>query len=515
MSEEKNIKTVKEEEKIEKRKKEKKKVKNNNDKRTRSRSLVSGNYSMAITIVFLAILVLINVIVCTIPPKYTQFDVSATDVFTLTDTTKEFLKTLDEDITFYEIAEIQNENDYVKNVVQAYVNESKHIKFERIDPALQPEFLENLKVSVNQGSIIVKKGDRFKACEITGMFLEEKDTDSSSGNSNQEEEAQDKVNRIDIEGQLTGAIAYVNVETLPVAYQLTGHEEGSIGSNQLLEINKQAMDVKTLNLQEEGKLPEDIAMLIINGMQSDFTDEEYNVIKAYLEEGGRLLWLTSNSYPGETDMSNYHKLMREYGVDTKECAVIEQDTAYMKDSSRPMEIYPVLKRHPITNSANDAELKAMFAMADAIEILEDSQREGLEIESVIQSSSSAYAKKKGSSVMAKLVTDEEGVFHLGVAITDKKTNEKTAKIALISTYTITADTYDEMVNGGDTQILIGALSWLADQEVKTEVPIKNLYPADLVLTQKQITRTTVVVVIILPVVILAYGLIVMIRRRKS
>ena len=137
MSEEKNIKTVKEEEKIEKRKKEKKKVKNNNDKRTRSRSLVSGNYSMAITIVFLAILVLINVIVCTIPPKYTQFDVSATDVFTLTDTTKEFLKTLDEDITFYEIAEIQNENDYVKNVVQAYVNESKHIKFERIDPALQ------------------------------------------------------------------------------------------------------------------------------------------------------------------------------------------------------------------------------------------------------------------------------------------------------------------------------------------------------------------------------------------
>ncbi len=515
MSEEKNIKTVKEEEKIEKRKKEKKKVKNNNDKRTRSRSLVSGNYSMAITIVFLAILVLINVIVCTIPPKYTQFDVSATDVFTLTDTTKEFLKTLDEDITFYEIAEIQNENDYVKNVVQAYVNESKHIKFERIDPALQPEFLENLKVSVNQGSIIVKKGDRFKACEITGMFLEEKDTDSSSGNSNQEEETQDKVNRIDIEGQLTGAIAYVNVETLPVAYQLTGHEEGSIGSNQLLEINKQAMDVKTLNLQEEGKLPEDIAMLIINGMQSDFTDEEYNIIKAYLEEGGRLLWLTSNSYPGETDMSNYHKLMRQYGVDTKECAVIEQDTAYMKDSSRPMEIYPVLKRHPITNPANDAELKAMFAMADAIEILEDSQREGLEIESVIQSSSSAYAKKKGSSVMAKLVTDEEGVFHLGVAITDKKTNEKTAKIALISTYTITADTYDEMVNGGDTQILIGALSWLADQEVKTEVPIKNLYPADLVLTQKQITRTTVVVVIILPVVILAYGLIVMIRRRKS
>lgn len=506
MSEEKNKKSVKTEEK---------KIGQSNSKMSRNRSLSSGNYSMAITLVFLAILVIINVIVCSIPHKYTQFDVSATDVFTLTDTTKEFLKTLDEDITFYEIAEIQNENDYVKNVAQAYVNESKHIKFERIDPALQPEFLENLKVSVNQGSIIVMKGDRFKACEITGMFLEEESTDSSSSSSDSSEESQTQVDRIDIEGQLTGAIAYVNVETLPIAYQLTGHDEGTIGSLQLLEINKQAMEIKTLNLQEEGKMPEDTAMLIINGMQSDFTDEEYNVIKAYLDEGGRLLWLTSNSYPAETDMSNYHKLMREYGVDTKECAVIEQDTAYMKDSSRPMEIYPVLKRHPITNSANDAELKAMFAMADAIEILEEEEREGLEIESVIQSSASAYTKKKGSSVMAKLVTDEEGVFHLGVAITDKKSDEKTAKIALISTYTITADTYDDMVNGGDTQILIGALSWLADQEVKTEVPVKNLYPEDLVLTQKQITRTTVVVVIIIPVVILVYGLIIMIRRRKS
>ena len=33
-----------------------------------------------------------------------------------------------QDLSLGEIAEIQNENDYVKNIVQAYVNECKHIK---------------------------------------------------------------------------------------------------------------------------------------------------------------------------------------------------------------------------------------------------------------------------------------------------------------------------------------------------------------------------------------------------
>ncbi len=513
MSNEKKLKNDKIEEKTAKT------VKKSKEK-TANRSFVSGNYSLGMTVIVLAILIVMNVIVTSIPEKYTQYDVSATDIFTLSDTTKEFLATLEEDITIYEIAEIQNENDYVKNIVQAYVNESKHIKFERIDPALDPQFLEDLGVSVSQGSVIVMKGERFKECEISGMFLNSgtEDTDSTSSDTSSStttaEANGETYDQIDIEGQITGAIAYVNVETLPIVYQLTGHEEAALEDFMITEINKQAIELKTLDLQEEGKIPDDIGMLMINGMQSDFTDEEYELIKAYMEEGGRIFWLTTPSYDVGTDMSNYHKLMKEYGVDAQEGCVLEQNEGYMPDSTRPMEIYPVLKRHDITREIDEADKKVLMAMADSIEILEDGEREGLTVESIIQSSDSGYFKQKDSAVMTKLVTDEEGVFHLGVAITDQVTEEKQAKIVLLSSYTVTAEYYDEMVNGANTQLVIGAMSWLADQEIKTEVPVKNLYPDDLVLTQEQVTKTTIAVVIILPAVVLIYGLSVMIRRRK-
>ena len=65
------------------------------------KSLKNGSYSMAVTAIVIAVLVVVNLIVGQIPEKYTQVDVSTQKLYTISDETVSYLKNLDTDITIY------------------------------------------------------------------------------------------------------------------------------------------------------------------------------------------------------------------------------------------------------------------------------------------------------------------------------------------------------------------------------------------------------------------------------
>ena len=58
------------------------------------KSLKNGSYSMGITAIVIAVLVVINLIVGQIPEKYTQVDVSTQKLYTISDTTVKYLNDL-------------------------------------------------------------------------------------------------------------------------------------------------------------------------------------------------------------------------------------------------------------------------------------------------------------------------------------------------------------------------------------------------------------------------------------
>ena len=116
----------------------------------------NGNYSFALIAIVLVIVILVNLLVAQIPTKYRKIDATATDIFVLSDTTKEILHNLDKDVTIYTIAQIGNENMYVENFVELYMKESSHIKHETVDPILNPQFIEDYGENLSQGSLMVE-----------------------------------------------------------------------------------------------------------------------------------------------------------------------------------------------------------------------------------------------------------------------------------------------------------------------------------------------------------------------
>ena len=81
------------------------------------KSLKNGSYSMAVTAIVIAVLVVVNLIVGQIPEKYTQVDVSTQKLYTISDETVSYLKNLDTDITIYHIVQSGNEDSILEKKI--------------------------------------------------------------------------------------------------------------------------------------------------------------------------------------------------------------------------------------------------------------------------------------------------------------------------------------------------------------------------------------------------------------
>lgn len=123
--------------------------------------LKNGSYSMAYTLILIAVVVVINLIVAEIPEKYTQIDVSSQKLYTISDDTLEFLDELDQDITIYHMVQSGQEDDILQKMLTRYEEASKHIKVEAKDPVLYPNFASQYTdIQPADNSLIIVNGNK-------------------------------------------------------------------------------------------------------------------------------------------------------------------------------------------------------------------------------------------------------------------------------------------------------------------------------------------------------------------
>lgn len=186
---------------------------NNNGKKQRKKFkdtinkkyLKNGSYSSIMIVVFIAIIIVINMIVGNLPSKYTQLDISSEKLYTIGDETKAMLKDLDKDVTIYQIAQSGSEDETISNLLQRYADESAHITVEQKDPVVNPKFVsEYTSDNLSSNSLIVVCGDRNKVVNYNNIYESSLDYNTYSY----------KTTGFDGEGQITSAIAYVTSENL-------------------------------------------------------------------------------------------------------------------------------------------------------------------------------------------------------------------------------------------------------------------------------------------------------------
>ncbi|MBR1635654.1 MAG: Gldg family protein [Lachnospiraceae bacterium] len=282
---------------------------------------LSGSvFSVATIAVVIAAVVVVNVLVARMPSSATSIDITEQKYYSITKKTKDFLKDYDEDVTIYVIgtkSEVKDADAYSGQMLKKYKEANKHIKVKYVDVEKNPTFTakysdEGLAV----GSMVVESAKRYKAIPVSDIYESDFDYTTYS----------QTTTGYDGEGQVTSALEYVATDELPVVYVLEGHDEMGIGGMFADVLAKANYETRTLNLLKEDAVPEDAAALIINGVQTDFSEDDEAKVLAYLQKGGKVL--TAMDFLQVGSLTNYKKLLSDYGVGTVDGVVAELNESY-------------------------------------------------------------------------------------------------------------------------------------------------------------------------------------------
>ena len=487
----------------------KKKNKDQNEKKyikkgINKKTLKNGSYSVVLSVIFVVIIVVVNLIVDAFPSTYTELDVSDQQLFSIGDQTKDFLKELDKDVTIYQIAQSGSEDEVVSKLLKKYEEASDHIKVETKDPVVNPKFTsEYTDEEVSSNSLIVVCEDRSKVVDYNNIYESSIDYNTYSYTTS----------GFDGEGQITSAISYVTSDNLPVLYTLDGHGEKSLDSTLQEDIEKANIEIKSLNLLTEESVPEDADCLMINSPSTDISEEERDAIIEYLENGGKAMIFSDYT---EGSMDNFDAVLENYGVERVDGIVIEGDAQHYA-MQMPYYLLPDVSSAEAVSDFSSQGYFVLAPYAQGIRQL-DNVRDTLTIESLLTTSDDAYSKTDlNMETLEKTDEDIDGPFDIGVSITEEVDDDKTTQIVYYSTANLMDSQINQMVAGGNEQMITESLNWMCstDEASTISIPSKSLEVSYLTVTAYDAAYWKICVMGLIPGVFLVVGFVVWLKRRKA
>ena len=318
-----------------------------------------GSYSLTISIVVLAILIVVNIFASALPTAVTKYDISASKLYSITSNTKVVVNALEQDVTIYWVVQSGQEDPVIENLLGKYDSLSGHIQVVKKNPDVYPTFAEQYTdETVRNNSLIVECGDRSRFIGYDDIYVQEADIYSYSYNTS-----------FDGEGAITSAIDYVVSEEFPQLYILEGHEEADLPASFQEQIEKENMETQALSLLTVDTIPEDADCLVIYAPESDLSQEEKERLADYAAEGGKLFVVAGPVQDGI--LENLYSLLADYGVQANEGIVVEGDRNHYNGFLRqgPMALLPDMNSDTITDPLIDEKYHPIMPISLGLTVL--------------------------------------------------------------------------------------------------------------------------------------------------
>ncbi len=356
-----------------------------------------GTYSIGITGIVIAIILIINLIAGQLPESIRQFDISTNKIYEITDTSVNILTALDKDITFTVLADKETTDVRIKNFISRYAGLSGHLSVEWIDPILHPSALTTY--NSERDTIVVSCPETGKSTNV--LFEEILLYDEMSyymyGTYT--------VTGFDAEGKLTSAVNYVINDTSKVIYNTTGHGEASLSASVTSLLDKSGLTGSDLNLMMETSLPEDCDMLFLNAPAKDITADELTLIQDYLTAGGKVFYIQSDQ---AEETPNLDTLLTSYGMAPVDGYVADLERCYQGNYYY---LFPVLSAG---NNLSNGLVSDMVLMINAKGLTEtEPARDTISVSPFMTTSDNAFAvtedgEKAGTYWLGAVATEGEG-----------------------------------------------------------------------------------------------------------
>lgn len=146
------------------------------------------------------------------------------------------------------------------------------------------------------------------------------------GGANEPSKRQERLNDFEEQTITNALVKLSDRDSLKLGF-LTGHGEASITENQpfgisglKMALEPEAYKAEEINLAKQPQLPNDLAALIVAGPKAPLLDGERDILKKYIDGGGRLLFW----FDAQTDRS-YADFLLQYGFEIPDEIILTPD----------------------------------------------------------------------------------------------------------------------------------------------------------------------------------------------
>ena len=358
-----------------------------------------GAYSVGLTVLVIAVVIVFNLIVGQIPEAYRNLDVSSTKIYDISDTTTELLDSLDSDVDMTVLAVKDSTDERITTFLSRYAALSDKIHMEWIDPVLHPSALTDYDTTEN--TIVVSCEDTGKTTTVSFddiLVLDEYSYYYYGTESYTE---------FDGEGQLTGAVNYVTNDTDHTIYQTTGHGESSLSTTITDLMEKNSYTLSEVNLLMTTSVPDDCDLLLMDAPTTDLSADESEMLRSYLADGGKVMILFGDTSSAE--LPNLSEVLSEYGMEAADGYIADPTSCYQGN------YYYIFPELSVSGDMADGISSEMVLLTNAHGMnLVDPARDTISTTSFMSSSDQSYAVTEE--------TQEQGSYTLGAVATEKIEN---------------------------------------------------------------------------------------------
>jgi ABC-type uncharacterized transport system involved in gliding motility auxiliary subunit len=460
-----------------------------------SRSALYGANTLVLTCIFLGILIFVNLLA--FRHKH-RFDFTEGGYFTLAPQTIKFISDLPREVKLTAFFQTESpEKIAFANLIAGYLEETKKIKLQYVDPDKNPSVTKQYGVTT-YGTVALESGTK-----------------------------ETKIQK-PTEENITNALLKVTRDDQKVIYFLEGHGESKINNSENegyasanKNLEQDGFIVRPLLLLQSGVVPEDASVLVIPGPKKPLQSEEKIAIENYLNSGGSVFMLIDPK-----SSSGMKTFLKNWGIELGENIVID-----------PMsKLFGGDFAAPVVNQYTAHEITSDFVLATIFPIIRSVQEvptEGITTTELLKTGANSWAESNldlGTKVQFDQGKDTKGPVSVAVIATknlEEPSREKTqnpeklqeqTKSPLKATLLVVGDSdfannrYTSFSGNGD--FFLNTISWLAEEENLISIRPKERKSTPIQMTQSRGNMIFILGVLVFPGLIATIGIRSWWRRRR-
>ena len=476
----------------------------------------STRHGLNLVLMTLLVLGIIGFVQVIATKRHIRYDLTENKRYSLSPQSQQLLRTLPGRLT---ILCFYTENNRSKPAMEELMKEYKYygdqFEYQFIDPDRNPAQARQYEIKYDGTAIVIYQ-----------------DKTESVLSTNEEE--------------ITNAIIKVTRKKSRSIYFTTGH--GEVGIDNTAQdgyslarkaLENQAYQVKEILLMREKQIPTDCDLMVVSGPQTEFFDEEIELITQFIGQGGKALFLLDPFTANKLSQS-----LERYGFEIGNDAVVDRFSRIMGGDY----LIPVVTKyhdHDITRGFN---IMSFFPFARSVKV-KSSPGEGITASLLAETSSSITSGGEptswGETDRAALEQGEaqydEGkdlqgpvpICAASIIEVDKlapreeapspeerkeeeeepAASEKRARVVVFGDSEFANNTYFSQQGNGD--LFLNAVNWLAQEETLISIRPRSPKFTPLTLTASQGRVVFWLPVVLLPGLVIAIGSYIIIHRRRK